>query len=314
MNSIQLFGGQTRQFEPLRLNSTAVEYNFRGTDFLAFNKPLSSQPVVEFAHGEQHSKMPYSWEGIWPGMLKVRQTDPMLTSTFAKPGVFNFRYKDVANPIAYGSDFQYDFGAGRPGPGVKAAERLMGDGGNVDDPMPPPARRQMIFTEKYASGTTRASDFDGGHEKPIEDYLLPNVWPKASSIVNPPEHAYDTYGYRETANWKPKSGTSSRAEKTRVMHDDGNACGPDDMWLNGQCFSAGKAVVASCPPGWRYHDDGQCHRNTETSLSLPASSSTLVLERNTASLEDITKKRCPPGWGMKNGECVTKGQVRNLHF
>lgn len=286
MNSIQVFG-PVRQLEPLRLNSTAVKYNFDGTDFLAFNKPLSSQPVVEFAHAE--SPVPYSWEGVWPGKLRVKQTDPMLVNTFAKPGVFNFRYKDVANPIAYGSDFQYDFGSGRPGPGVLAAERAMGDTAAMyDDPMPPPVRRQMIFTEKMKA-------YDG-------------------PIVNPPDHAYENYGYKETTTWT-RNGADQSVERTRVMGDDSSACGPGESWVDGQCFN-GQPAVASCPPGWRYHDDGQCHRDSETASSLAASSSTLVLERagGAASLEDITKKECPPGWAMKNGQCFTQGQVRNLHF
>lgn len=299
MNSIQVFG-PVRQLEPLRLNSTAVKYNFDGTDFLAFNKPLSSQPVVEFAHAE--SPVPYNWEGVWPGKLRVKQTDPMLVDTFAKPGVFNFRYKDVANPIAYGSDFQYDFGSGRPGPGVIAAERATGDTAAMyDDPMPPPVRRQMIFTEKI--------------KEKMKAYNGP--------VANPPEHAYENYGYKETTTWTRNGASQSSAEKTRVMSNDSVGCEPNDSWVDGQCF-AGQNAVASCPPGYRYHDDGQCHRDSETASSLPASSSTLVLERaggsaggsagGAASLEDITKKKCPPGWAMRNGQCFTQGQIRNLHF
>jgi hypothetical protein len=222
-NSIQLFG-PVRQLEPLRLNPTAVEYSYKGTDFLAFNKPLSSQPVVEFAHAE--SSAPYNWNGVWPGKLRVSQTDPMLVDTFAKPGVFNFRYKDVANPVAYGSDFQYDYGPGRPGPGVVAAERAIGD---AMDPMPPPVRRQMIFTEKLRA-----------------------------DIVNPPENAYENYGYKETATWTRIGGSPSAAEKSRVMDNDNNACGPNESWVDGQCF-AGQHAVASCPPGYTYRSDGQCH-------------------------------------------------------
>lgn len=269
MAALQLYTAP-RQLEPLPLNPTAVQLNQRGTNFLAFNRRLSSEPAVEFATGESQAGLAGAgptWPGVWPGGLKVRDTDPELRHSFAKPGIFGFRYKDVANPIAYGSDYNIDFGPGKPGPGVVAAERA--NGIPVDptmlDPMPPPAPRQMIFTEKSTG-------------------MLPD-----------PANAYATYGYKETAEWLPGANRAARRmEKTRVMDMDSNQCAPGDSQVNGFCMPSNNARV-SCPPGWTYGPDGQCHRNPQ-----------VVHERaNGAALEGITRKDCPPGWKMQNGVCVS---------
>jgi hypothetical protein len=226
--SLQLYSAP-HSLEPLRLNPTAVQFAKRGTNFLAFNKPPSVEPAVEFATAQSPS-----WPGVWPGKLEVRDTDPELRHSFAKPGIFGFRYRDVANPVAYGSDYNIDFGPGRPGPGVVAAERMNGVAADVLDPMPPPPARQMIFTEKE------------------------------SALLNPPANAYRTYGYQESATWMmQRDGSRAAVERSRVMDMDPNQCSPGESLVNGFCFQ-GPRAQPSCPPGWQYNSaDHQCHLSQE---------------------------------------------------
>lgn len=265
--ALQLFGAP-RALEPLHLNPTAVRFAQRGTDFLAFNRPLSSEPAVEFATAQSAP----TWPGVWPGGLKVRDTDPELRHSFAKPGIFGFRYKDIANPVAYASDYNIDFGPGHKGPGVVAAERLAADAWDPkQDPMPPPPMRQMIFTEKE-SGT-------GG-----------------SPLVKPPANAYSTYGYQEVAAWLPRAGAST-SEKTVVMNMDPNKCRPGESLVNGFCFASTNART-SCPPGWQYGNDGQCHRAAERANGAA----------DGAAIEGVTRKECPPGWSVRNGQCVATAE------
>ena len=96
--------------------------------------------------------------------------------------------------------------------------------------MPPPPPRHLIFTEKE------------------------------QAVLNSPAEAYKTYGYQESAMWMPRGGGSrAAAEKTRVIDMDQNECAPGQTTVNGFCFAGDKAK-ASCPPGWKYAADGQCHR------------------------------------------------------
>jgi len=216
MSSLQLFS-VPRALEPMKLDPEAARLAAEGTSFLALNRtPSAAARAVEFAEAQAP-----------PGKLAVRETDPELRHSFGGPGAFDFRYKGVANPNAYASDSNIDFGSGRAG--AAAAERMNASAKQVSAPPPPP--RQMIFTEKEQGG-----------------------------FLNPPAEAYRTYGYQESAMWMPRGGGSrAAAEKTRVIDMDANQCAPGETMVNGFCFAGDKAK-ASCPPGWKYAADGRCHR------------------------------------------------------
>lgn len=254
--SVQLFS-VLRALEPMKLDPAAARLAEGGTSFLAFNRaPSATARAVEFAGAQTPS-----WPGVWPGKLTVRKTDPELRHSFGKPGAFDFRYKGVANPNAYARYNNIDSGPGRGGPEVTAAERVNAMPVTRQGSMPPPPPRHLIFTEKE------------------------------QAVLNSPAEAYKTYGYQESAMWMPRGGGSrAAAEKTRVIDMDQNECAPGQTTVNGFCFAGDKAK-ASCPPGWKYAADGQCHRVAE--------------ERAVGSgAEGVSKKKCPPGWVMRGGVCV----------
>jgi hypothetical protein len=157
--------------------------------------------------------------------------------------------------------------------------------------------------------------------------------------VNPPANAYETYGYQESAVWTeggasaaeravarprppkptPKPlrsyivvGPTGGKEKTRVMDVDSFECPPGQSVVNGECFAA-PAAQPSCPPGWVYRDDGQCHRadSRKESYGMRKESYGMTSKRKEgmdAAQEGVTKKECPPYWEMRNGQCVSRGQ------
>ncbi len=72
-----------------------VDQNQNKYDFLAFGAPVSSTRATEYMKA-QSSDSP---------LFTTNSTGNYLFNTFAKAGIFDERYKDIANPVAYGNDY-----------------------------------------------------------------------------------------------------------------------------------------------------------------------------------------------------------------
>ena len=91
-------------------------------------------------------------------------------------------------------------------------------------------------------------------------------------------HAYDTYGYQQRAEWirtngnpsahsmgqrnrfglRERSSAHAFQEKSAVFQVDNMQCPDGQMLVNGQCVSAIAPGKPVCLPGWDYKD-GKCH-------------------------------------------------------
>lgn len=93
---MQAFTGRRVDLPPLNIDRDQNKFSF-----LAFGGPVSSTRATEYMGGTTPTTTTTSQKPLF----ETNTVGNNLYDTFAKTGVFNERYKDIANPIAYGVDF-----------------------------------------------------------------------------------------------------------------------------------------------------------------------------------------------------------------
>lgn len=94
---MQTFTNSRIDLPPLRVDENQSKY-----DFLAFGGPVSSMRAVEYMHGSSSSSTSTS---STTSLFETNSVGNNLFDTFGKTGIFDERYKDIANPVAYGVDY-----------------------------------------------------------------------------------------------------------------------------------------------------------------------------------------------------------------
>jgi hypothetical protein len=270
---------------PLQLFSADVP------DLSPFDPKLHAAAVVENAQGygelNLSAAVPPGVAGaIETAQLRVRgntegNTGAAKDGAFARPGAFASRYGNLANPIAYGVDYNVDLSntacatktatpretatAHSTLRALRAVRERLGafgvdvngpnSGGSmpyrtIEDPVPAPPARHMLFTEKNVASGDGPGTFSGAHVA-------------GQQLLKSAADAYQTYGYREEAAWERpgarENAERASAEHTRVTDFDTSLCAPGQEIVNGQCFSSGHSQV-TCPPGFALADNGECMR------------------------------------------------------
>jgi hypothetical protein len=109
-------------------------------DFLAFGGPIESTKAVEYEHGKENKQTTSAPNEYGP----LFQTDSVgngFYNGFASTSTFAMRYKDIANPVAYGDDYTVR------SPEKTVAKKVMiekAEGDNNTNERP----RYLMYTEK----------------------------------------------------------------------------------------------------------------------------------------------------------------------
>lgn len=281
---LQSFSGpKSREFRPVQLNNTAKKYERRGTNFLAFGgQPLKDQ-VIEYQKADLSQYTAKSAEV--PLKVNNLKDSPVLDNTFAKPGVFKFKYDEIANPVAYGDDYNMDFGGKDPTaigyfqkPEREVAEYI---------------KKDMKFTDRY------------NNLKP-KQYGGEKMGGVTMSNINP-LMAYKLYGYRESMDWNKDEdyvGALSMNVKKRktenstiVMDIDQQTCSQDSIRVNGECVPLNDSA-RYCSEGYTYVKGSGCQKSHSNSLSANVNLGLHKMGEN-----QHGEAVCPLGWEYKDGQC-----------
>lgn len=264
---------ESREFKPVQLNNSARIYDKRGTNFLAFGKPEMKPEVIEYQKADLSEYTAKSAQA--PLQIKNLKDMPVLDNTFGKPGVFEFRYGDIANPVAYGDDYNMDFGGKDP--------TALGFFGKTERQVADYLKRDRDFTDRYNNLKPKmyGENMAGAAEKP-----------ELSKFD--PLKAYSTYGYRESSDWVKKEGfvansmamnLKKKEKATYVMDIDRNMCPAGSVTVHGFCIPVGYNE-SYCPEGYRYSETHGCQPIVSSGEKQQA--------------------ECLPGWEFKNGMCKVK--------
>lgn len=105
-------GKQSRDFKQLQLNNTAKAYRINETNFLAFDGLTPKNEVIEYQKADLSDYTSQSQD--IPLQEQKLQDAPILDNNFNKRGVFKFLNEGIGNPVAYGDDYNMDFGGKKP--------------------------------------------------------------------------------------------------------------------------------------------------------------------------------------------------------
>jgi len=105
-------GKQSRDFKQLQLNNTAKAYRINETNFLAFDGLTPKNEVIEYQKADLSDYTSQSQD--IPLQEQKLQDSPILDNNFNKRGVFKFLNEGIGNPVAYGDDYNMDFGGKKP--------------------------------------------------------------------------------------------------------------------------------------------------------------------------------------------------------
>ena len=235
---LQPFDSQDHDnFPPAELDNYAKQMRDKQTNFLAFNKTMPKYMAVEYA--------------------KAQSTDwaAQLDDTFAKKGVWDMRYADVANPYAAGVDYNRDMG----GPDIFKIK-------------PDSAKIGTVSSENMA-GQKRFMGLPVTNEKAeAADYIKDTVGESSRYDTVKPmaytENAYHDYGYKVYGLEKPEEDSSAalamfmrqsaKEKETAAFTHDVDFCPPGNTWVNGECIPIENNTKPICPYGWRLNGEGRC--------------------------------------------------------
>ena len=230
-------------FLPLPLNNYSKKMRKDDTNFLTFNKPQPSYIPVEFAKGAN--------DADWAVELD---------DTFAKEGVWDFRYEDVANPYAAGYVYNRDMG----GPDIfktepdnsKSKSEYMGADNKKILGMRV-VKKEKAGVAPYVSKTVDKYDSI-----------------KPASYDN---RAYEKYGYKEMGIrdedqggaemamfMRNKAGKNTELRKkmkekeTAVFKRDAEFCPVGHTLVDGICIPTEPRANPVCPYGWELNKSGRC--------------------------------------------------------
>ena len=235
--------------QPMHLSNYAKQMRKDDTNFLTFNKTKPAYMAVEFAKAE-------TGERDWAVELD---------DTFAKNGVWDFRYTNIANPYAAGDVYNRDMG----GPNIfktvpdNTRSEAMGATGKKVMGMHV-VKKESASVAKYVKNASRSSQ------------IKSNV-PPAGYYNN----AYDKYGYKEMGIKGRKRGkvdedqgggemgmfmrnkaisnkTQSKERETAVYKRDANFCPAGNTWVDGVCLPTEPRANPICPYGWVLNEGGRC--------------------------------------------------------
>ncbi len=105
-------GKQSRDFKQLQLNNTAKAYRINETNFLAFDGLTPKNEVIEYQKADLSDYTSQSQD--IPMQEQKLKDAPILDNNFNKRGVFKFLNEGIGNPVAYGDDYNMDFGGNKP--------------------------------------------------------------------------------------------------------------------------------------------------------------------------------------------------------
>ena len=105
-------GKQSRDFKQLQLNNTSKAYRINETNFLAFDGLTPKNEVIEYQKADLSDYTSQSQD--IPLQEQKLQDAPILDNNFNKRGVFKFLNEGIGNPVAYGDDYNMDFGGKKP--------------------------------------------------------------------------------------------------------------------------------------------------------------------------------------------------------
>lgn len=309
---LQSFSGKkSRSFQPVQLNNTAQKYARDGTNFLAFNGLPLKPEVIEYQKADLSQYTAKSADV--PLKINNLKDSPVLDNTFNKPGVFMFKYEDVANPVAYGDDYNMDFGGKDP--------TAIGYFQKPERQLAEYVKRDAKFTDRY--NNLKPKQY-GGPEK-MGGVTMSNINPLI---------AYKTYGYRENDEWVKDEGyvgalasNLKRKEKstlqlqnykkplfdlpkfeghnekaTMVMDIDQNHCSGESVLVNGQCIPL-NASARYCPEGYKFIQGVGCQRDDHVKpvySVFTGQANDKLVPFNPKEKQDAV---CPMGWEYKNGQC-----------
>ncbi len=236
---LQPFDGKDHDTFPAPdLNNYSREMRDKQTNFLAFNKTMPKYMAVEYAKGQGTD---------WAAQLD---------DTFAKKGVWQLRYGDVANPYAAGVDYNRDMG----GPDIFKIK--------------PDSAKIGTVSSEYMSGSKKFMGLPVKKEKAgVADYIKATVGgSKRFNTVKPmaykTENAYETYGYKEYGLDKPEEDSNAalamfmrskaNEKETAAFKHDSDYCPPGNTWVNGECIPIENKSKPVCPFGWRLNSEGRC--------------------------------------------------------
>jgi hypothetical protein len=249
---IQAFDSPAKDnFKPLHLDNYAQGTRANQTNFLTFNKPTPSYKAVEFASGSDASGHDWAVE---------------LDDTFAKPGVFKFRYEDVANPIAAGHDYNIDMGGKnifKLKPGSASVESMNAKKNKQFMGMPVKGRKEKAAVADYVLDTVGA-DHKYDNEKPAQygaykEYGYKEMGISGKKVVENQKGAKSRMMMRDDKS-KIERRSGSRESATALYQRDVGYCQNGKHWVDGHCvdetWDRKKAPI--CPYGWEVNADGKC--------------------------------------------------------
>lgn len=301
----QLYSGPaSRQQKPVKLNNTAKIYDRFGVNFLAFGgEPLKNQ-VIEYQKADLAGYTAQSADV--PLDVNTPRGMPLLDNTFNKRGVFDFRYKDIANPEAAGvSNYNRDFGGKDPTAlGYRdpqqdraAAERQLADF----------VKRDRDFTKQFDHLMPKRYERMGAGPRHMDQTAYFNQ-------INPIK-AYSEYGYRESMDWN-KTG---KRENSTVIEMDDKYCPDGSLVVAGQCLETDhESPTKYCPEGYKYVN-GECKPDDLKKLTLsepgdPRPSAATFAERSDPADPEVNQQPiCPPGWTYANGVCNVSKEFKQAN-
>ena len=272
----------TDSFKPLPLNNFARETRKQQTNFLTFNKQQPSYQAVEFARGASANGGGTDWSAE-------------LDDTFAKRGVWDFRYDDVANPVAAGVDYNRDMG----GPDIfKIKPESARPGTSIAEQMGGASRASSTQDSPLGGGgkllgrvpVRRENETGGRMAQYVKDTVgqdkkFDNVKPAAYKTKN----AYETYGYKEYGIDRSAADEDAAAalamflrkpkteNETAVLVRDVEYCPEGHTWVDGHCIPTnhpeGDAGSPICPFGWHMNAEGRCQLDKNKEMMEGSSSS-----------------------------------------
>lgn len=275
----------SREFKPVQLNNTAQIYDKRGTNFLAFGGPEKKRQVIEYQKADLSQYTAKSAEV--PLKINNLKDSPVLDNTFNKRGVFAFKYTDVANPVAYGDDYNIDFGGKDP--------TAIGFQGKTEREVAEYIKKDMNFTNRYNNLKPKMY---GGEKMGGEG--------QASLSKYNPLKAYSTYGYRQSMDWSKDEdfvadamalNVRKKEKASYVMDIDKNVCSEGSVVVNGECIPLNDSA-RYCPEGYEYIKGLGCQKKHHKNIEARMNDINVNIEHQ--------KGQCLPGWEFKNGLCQVK--------
>lgn len=267
---LQLFDSSaTDNFPAVKLSPEAKKLGNEQLSFLAFKDDPIPRKAIEYNRALD---------------MKAISKGNKLDKDFGEPGVFNMLYKDVANPTAYGVDWNMDYGGTNKfadkssGISQKEHQKVL----NMDLPKTHMAKkserahasisdrenarkfkefsrrsRGSAMTSK--SGISKREPYNANGNKLAKDKIRKLLQDHRSELMQVPnmEKAYFDYGYQEEGFKNVKTPEKLSA----VMMRDLNVCPPGNMWVDGYCVpehSRAKQDKPVCPWGWELNDQGAC--------------------------------------------------------